>query len=917
MKINFSPEYSGTVWTGLTPSRDILMDTVTVDTERLVGLLELHAGIHHADCSQHRRIALYYKAMKRYMAEHPSNVLSRSFSLSGLGTAVAALTWRDSLLMAGWSAEQEAVSERIKVLCGVERHFDAEPSLAERMDMLTANLNADYRDYEIVIPCDSSLLHPRLQALLSALAKRGADIRRLQPSDDKQNNLSRVRRLLLSGSKERISLDASDRSLLIYRFANEVQAEEYLAHRGDEEGADLWINCANKSMDNWLRLMGKPATGSSADDSMPRVVQLFVLGIGLLHNPLNLTALIDWLYSPVHPLPSRLRYRLAESIIAEGGYRNDRCRELIRRYVDGELERKDESDLQPDEKPSEKKLERMKREREGLVKTYLPPLEKERKEDDHIDVQVLTRLVSGLRTWAEQRAVFIAEDASREQLAEGLLALSSMCQALMMIVEAEGAECLSYKLLDSWVSTIYTTKQFTQYAPQKGCRTVIGSPSKMAAKAKKVVWMNVDIEAGRQLDCDFLYPSEYAKAASQLTMYEHEQENRYISQMELTPFTMTEEQLILTLCDYRGGETPPTPPIMVRLEALIENLSEFVMRPTLRDELLKQDDAENTDNAMPHKQLEIENAHLIHWGDHIGPTTIDTFVQHPFDYVMENLVGINADGPSLLADVNTVKGNVAHAVIEHIFSPLEEKLTATPAEIEDRMGDYDTVVDDIIEAHGAILNHSENKLGAKQLKSQLRTCLNNLLRALRDNRLQVTACERKVNCDMELLGDKGADDMHSRIDMTAVDDRGKEVVIDFKWTSSRKYYQTLLKENRSVQLALYRRIMQEMGCDVHRTAYFLMPEGRLYSTSPFEGDMCVQLSSDNHDDIAVQMLNSFRYRKAQIDHGVIEMCENQSVDGLDYVTDTKANNLFPLKTDEEGKKETNMFSNYTSFNQIN
>ena len=92
-----------------------------------------------------------------------------------------------------------------------------------------------------------------------------------------------------------------------------------------------------------------------------------------------------------------------------------------------------------------------------------------------------------------------------------------------------------------------------------------------------------------------------------------------------------------------------------------------------------------------------------------------------------------------MADVRTTKGNVAHAVIEALFAPRNRKSHSSPEEIADRIaGEFDSTFAQVVEAKGALLQLAENKLDTEVLRVQLRTCLDNLLQILKNNKLKVT-----------------------------------------------------------------------------------------------------------------------------------------------------------------------------------
>lgn len=97
-------------------------------------------------------------------------------------------------------------------------------------------------------------------------------------------------------------------------------------------------------MDNWLRMMGKPTMGSSMTEAAPQLIQLFVLGIDMLKEPLNIQSLISWLYSPMQPFGTFFGGILAETVIGEGGYRNDKCRKVVENYISGKYTYQDKEE---------------------------------------------------------------------------------------------------------------------------------------------------------------------------------------------------------------------------------------------------------------------------------------------------------------------------------------------------------------------------------------------------------------------------------------------------------------------------------------------------------------------------------------------------------------------------------------------
>ena len=958
MKVLFSPEFVGHVFLGLNEENTHLMDSMTCDTMGLIGMLELRLGIHVENHPAHYRAVKYFKAMSEYMKLHTDNALAASFKLSSLGTAEQALRWRDSLMLDKWQPDvNTSGSGRLDVLSGTEKFFDC-VGMPDRLKTVLSFINKENKnflsDLEVELPCDLSLLHPAVVELLKAMQKYGATIsvRKWDKSDSICNrflgnsisvngkiiyaddlggrilenggkgipveapegkNLLHISHLLQSCSDAKVKLDKDDLSFMIYRFYDEKAANEYLALKGDELKADVWINNASKSMDNWLRMMGKPTMGSSMAEAAPQLLQLFVLGIDMMKEPLNIQSLISWLYSPMQPFGTFFGGILAETVINAGGYRNEKCQEVVKDYISGKYSYHDneEEEILSEEEIAKRNKKREK-ERQILVKTYLPPFDYSK--SNKMDANRLKVYLNSLSSWARKRSHYLRDLPDNEGWCCQLESLAEMCETFVMLVDSSDVgDLIETRQVESWISTLFKGESFMQYVTQKGSMELIDSPTKMVAHSRRTIWMNFAGGETAHLDCSFLYPSEKEGIRDALSLWDERRELDYHQTMQLLPFFMTDEQLILVITDYTGGEITPKHPVMVRLESQIANLEDFIVAPNLLNEETEDVRPVSNNNLKP--QIAFDHANLLRWPDHLSPTSISTLVDYPLDFMMERMLKIVSTGPSSIKDVKTTKGTVAHAVIEHLFAPRDGKTCSKADEIEKRINEeFDEQVRKQIESCGAILYLPENRLDAELLKEQLRRCLDVLLEIIRDNHLIVTGCEHLVTKDMGLMKNDKGWDMIGFIDMTLEDENHHPVVFDFKWTSSKSYYRDLLTANRSIQLELYRDMLgTEKRDTVERTAYFLMPEAHLYSKEHFVGLHCTQLTPDNYDNIVEQLRRSFFYRKRQLDEGKVEVGKEFPATMLEYYNDTEENNLFPLNIDDTGYQKENIFSNYGLF----
>lgn len=902
------------------------MDTAIVGTMGLIDLLELRLGLHYNDISDQERLATYYKAMAQYMAKNPGNILQASFRTSGLSTAKAVLDWRDELRMAGWNFVGADISKRLAAIIGIEQVFSMSDltDLASRLENVTEQISLqklDCREMEIILPCPADLMKPVICKLLNALQAQGATLSIREEAEFKSDNLGKVRNLITSGQTSKISLDPDDDSLLIYSFPDEYKAGEYMAAKGDSL-ASVWINQSNKQMDNWLSLMGKPLTGSVMEECIPHLTQLFIMGMGLFSTPLNINTLIDWLNMPVHPINSFFRSRLADAIAREGGYYNNTCRTLIEKYIAGDFEY---LDAEQQSLPEEEQLalrQKDTKKRAHLAEVFLPKAKDSSLGFNQVSVADIRTFSKELSSWANQRASLLRQNGGNELWAEQLNAVGGMANAMLILMDTIKTDNLDYKTIDSWLSSIYQKSNFTHAIAQAGGRTVVDSPAKILSLSDKTVWMGFEGEVTKRLECSFLYPSEKEQlvARNLITPWSVDAETSYHEISTLTPLLLTSEKLILVVCERRGGEQTEKHQLMVRLQECTTNLNDITRTPSFcRDEMKEVLKVNN--GILEEPELKFDHADKIQWPDHLSPTSIGTLAEYPFDYFMQNLLHIESVSQKQAQTLHTTKGNVAHAVIAELFAPKEPEKCSVAEDITVRIANkYEDVYKQILEANGAILQLPENVLEEKLLHEQLKECLDVLVQILKDNNLKVTGCERYVEENMNLGlpqkiredGTPANRDLKGFIDMTLQDENHHPVIIDFKWTSSRNYYPGLIKENRSVQLELYREMLGHTEHDtVERVAYFLMPAARLFSKERFIGRSCIQLLPANNDPIAVQLRNSIIYRKKQIDSGIVETKGNS--EELHYMQDTAELNLFPLQENSEGEKKTNDFSNYKLF----
>lgn len=894
MKVFFSPEYSGFCFTGLKQKPGQVAFNMEVDgVPELLGLLELHAGYHWNQQDNSTRIIEYYRAMMEYMTHHNVDILKSSFDIDGLSTAAKCLTWRDRLVMAGWTATNKSAEGRVKTLQGIEDFFDS-PGEGERIEQITNAIKDGCvlpKDLSIMTPCSTDLFHPAIKKLLKALERRGVEINILQAEcHGSDTDLGKVRRLLTEGNVTDKELKG-DGSFRIFSFPTVQDALQRMSLR-DMAKFDVWINPSNKPMDNMLYMQGQPVAGSSTLSGFPVLSQTFIVGLGLFQKPMNLSTILTWLQLPMSPIPWTARNKLVDAIVRSGGYYNDQCRKLKTKLTE-----------------TDNKLA-------NILDTFMPSMETPKdalSEKNVVDVDLLRGFTKAMKAWLSQQVV-VLQSKGLESEAEQLAIASKQADSMELLLQDSHINGeIPFNRLQGWIGSMYEPTSFVQYKAQTGCRNVIDSPGKMIAESNSTVWYGFNGVDPISPMYSFLSPREKQEMPD-LQLWNEEKERRYHQAMKLIPFMMTKEKLILVTCKDDGGKLLPKDPILIQLESSFKNLNKepITATPAIPESLKKiMPKVNNHLNDLV--GFNIDNGDKLRWPEQESATSLDTLIQNPMDYVINNLLHIDGTGVADMQAVYRTEGNVAHAVIAELFDKKEDvEDSGTYKYIKENVTkNFDGAFNRIILSEGALLLQSENRVDAKILKDQLRRCIGNLLEIMHNNKLHVEACERNIKC--EDMGFKPNITITGYLDMRLADDNDGQYVFDFKWTTSNRY-EYALEENRSLQLALYAELIrQQLKKKVVAEAYFLMPRGKLYSTYPFAASdnfAQVELAEGTPKDKTIDMVrHSYTYRRSQISDGEIEMGEGQALELLSYGKDMKGCHLLPLACDSDKNKRPNYYSN--------
>ena len=885
MNIHLSLHFSPNAYIDLPKRGGIMYDECITNIDELVKLLYLHLGIHVEQTDQASRQAAYHEAFSKVADK---KALAKSWEQNSLGVSNECLKWRDALVACGWNAGMAQPSPRLQVLAEAEKHFNA-PCSADYLIALLPILKE-----KNPLPADSSIylaassleaLPPVVAELLDSLQKKDTKIvfegqKAIAPAG---SNLAKVQRLILAAEANNLSAD--DDSLEIWKFPTALDAYRYISSCQDK--ATLYICNDTKTLDNVQRMMGQATSGSRMTNSHPQIAQLFKLGVTLFEHPFNIRNLVSWLMMPNHPIPYELRHALAKAVVSNGGIHNEDFENAINNYKD---------------KIAAEKGKRQDKKVDDIIHTFVPT-----PKHDSVDKDAFCNFLINLRDWCNKTTMM--DEFSDIKLAQ-LAKVSGLCNALLSIVKPM-ADDIPYREIESMASSLYEATDFALYDAQVGSRWVTNVHD-IVDPADSILWTDCYNYTPVSVATEFLNATERkALQESGCRLWDDNLFNLTAMHDAMRPVLMASEKLVLVTSEQSKSETTAKHPLIIRLEETYgKALNAIIKYPDNQGAETQEIIPVNTNyNDI---QLDFSNPELVQMPDHESYSALENLIQYPLDYFMEKILRFYDRASYQLDEIETVKGNVAHRVIELLFTG---KSSVEKLQLDEC---YDALFDQAIQEGGALLLLKENLIDLKIYRQQLKENLDTLLHIISENDLEVVGTEREVKQNIGLLDDQEVP-IRGFIDMLLKTKSGNMVVFDFKWTSSKNRHKRLLEENASIQLALYDRLISaETGKKVVATAYYTMPAHKLYTTSTYLKDMRnvehVQPLSD--DNIIEKLINSYRYRRNELLSGTISTEEGSHVsDALAYEANTAKENLVPLKKmTNKNKEEVIPFNLYSNFN---
>lgn len=857
MTIYFSPSYDSSVF--LSPA-DCGLGKAFQGQEALLSELELRAGLTCADNEHADRVIAYMEAMQATLNVEPAGTLfyAESFGRDDFGTAELMLGWRDALVKAGWDGQPSGSSEKIRVLSLIEPHFNC-PGSADRWRALLKE--ASKRPFlnpadRILVQCRKDELDPVLQTLFDFI------------------NAQYTTPVVEYLSTEHSFTQEDAARCRILEFDNEYTAHEWIASQ-ELCGDDVVAESDEALLGDLLHMLGKPGIGA-ADEGIGAVMRLLPLGLSLFKFPADISCLQSYLQSPRTPLGKLYTQehrkdgseyyvsvvrRLFDHICSGGGF-GPEWQEILdgaKYSFDGDL-------IPEEERNTALEFIGMWEQSMDLPAGEAP-------------VAGVTAFIMGLDKWAGKS---INPD---NPLNAQFQALQRHCSAMLRLLNDWKGDTIPVSRLARWAGHICTPINISSDYARLGSMNVVGNVADIYSPAKRLIWFAATTENVVPFEYDFLSPSEAAAlSGAGVLIPGKEQAARNDKACKMEGLSRCKNVTIVTCRRISGVETVPC--------ALLAEIQEYV-KPQEGTPVKKTETAPiETDlgkAAVHHFDPKILNGFSR---DAESYSSIEALLMRPVDYLLDYVKGYRQYGIDEVADIATTEGTVAHAYIE----TLGAKCALDPKAMQQMHRDhYETLLDEVISEKGLVLCLEGNLLEEKSFRVGLKESVEILLGIILENGLVIEGFEFERTAETANIGP-----VFAKIDCLLKDPAdGKYVIIDFKYSGS-KTYEHKIEENRELQLAVYRKVVEKTLGEVKFIGYYAIPRKTLFTPHNVLKDnpAIVEVEQASQADLFTMAAKGYVYRWGQLRDGILEEGEGMPLSDLVYNLQP---DVYPLEPDYDKK----------------
>lgn len=728
-----------------------------------------------------------------------------SFATDPLGTADVLLTWRDTLIEAGWTGEELGDGgPRLAALARLEQGTEAvPPGEADRIVAVLATLSREpslvYDELTLAEPL--ALWPGSWRRIFEALASQGTTLATLdvaRPGAPRDTDLGALQELLRCDVTHLSRELRGDGSLLVVRGETPTELAALTASllARDSRRAVVVRSGDAAPLEAALAAHGLAVQGLATSSPWRPAMQILPLAVELAFEPRDPRRALELLTLTVGPFRGSLGRRLAKAISRSPGIggREWQTRKLDARDVlhARELARGIENGASTEEATRGADAfvtERMERIAEWLEAPGVDPRGAPPATFAAIAERVRTFLREHLATAPDVYAPALTQ---AKQLADLLshetrarLSREEVRQLVETVVRAPHDHARTVEAAGRVPHVPHPS------ALLHSCDTLCfwGFTAEAERRPKPLVWNGAERRALASADVRLQDPSEALLHENDLwrrAVLSAEKRVLFIvpasaNNVATAPHALWDE--IGARLDLDG---PATSRLTRHARQLLDEPGDLV-EVAARAPLPLPD-------APPTWKSALDVVGDVDVATSASVTSLETLVGCPLRWVLEERADLSSGAVAKLASDSLLCGNLGHRLVEELFDAgafdRDEHAYATEAA---------TILTRLVRSEAATLLMPGMAFERAQLVPQLLRAVRELRRYLERTGFRIQAVEEET----EVASPAGR--LRGRVDIRLADGDGLPAILDLKWGESR--YRGLVKEGRAVQLAAYGRAL--------------------------------------------------------------------------------------------------------------
>jgi hypothetical protein len=825
---------------------------ITVGPQGLLNVLETQLGSPSPEASFTTRLIKYLACIDA--VDHKDAFYHESYQADPFSVARTLLQWRDQWYLAGWQGTfAEGAPARLADMAAIEQQAatSVEPDLGQRVQKVIALLAGNPVAIESIHLRDQLSDIPFIwQRLIQAINVTITEAPEAAPQGKDGTDLYKLQQHLHQGTGTKLELSGDGSVLALSADSAQdstphiaLLCQKWLAESPDKTLAML-AEARGDLLDEAMEANGCPRLGFGDSSPWRPVFQVLPLACELLWEPLNPTALFQYLSHPVGPIPARIRERLAQTVASVPGIGRDDWVQALEKS----LEKEDE----------DKKEYHRNNIHYWLESPRFSP-------QTGVDSATLAQRAQRVADWL-MGAREATDDVSLKSLY--FIALNQALEFVQAIerLKNHGRDTLNRDNVLRLIEDVRGTG-----APVADRQAEVCSGQARALRAQHagafyspadiVIWWDCQA-TDRVHRWPWSRTERTALAVNGVILQSEDQQLQWLGKTWLRPILVAKQQCTFIL----HNDAERHHPVWDQIASLTQGLAILNLADSADTEVLGIPQTALEPRPLPPKTRwwQLPKSVELPKRDAESYSSLDAYTYSPYQWLLRYAARIRPGSLASVSDGSLLKGNLAHRLYQEFLNTHPDIAAIKRAQIPDWVDEHLPV---LLQREGALLLTPGRQSECEYFISQIQESLTALIEHLQQ--ANVVSVQMELWQEGQFTGGK----LNGSIDVLATRADGQEAILDIKW-GSRSYRRDSLRKSSYLQLATYAQLRRGSAAALPKLSYFIVKTADILSLDHDffpAAERIVPDNTENWVELWQRFEHTWHWRKTQFDQGLVEV----------------------------------------------